>query len=398
MNTESIKYSLKSLQKRKSRSFLTIFSIFIGIMTIFIFISFGFGLYAYVNTLTTSSSLDKLLIQSKGGISGMDETFRLTDKDVNAVKNTAGVLDASGAYFKSAEVDFKQEKKFALLFGYDPKKPLVLEIFNLGMDKGRNLRPGDTNVAVLGYNYEIPKKIFTKPVELNDKITIQGKEFKVVGFYEAVGNPSDDSQIYVSSSVINEIYTNASFGWIIAKVDIKSMNQTIDRVESSLRKERGLEKGKEDFYIQTFQDLINSYSSALNIIIAFVILIALISVIVSAVNTANTMITSVLERYKEIGVMKAIGARNSEIFKIYLFESSFLGFTAGVLGVAVGFLITLIAKSILISLGWGFLKPFYSFWIFFGCVLFATLTGAISGVLPAIRASRINPVEALRYE
>jgi putative ABC transport system permease protein len=398
MTAESIKYSLKNLEKRKSRSFLTIFSIMIGIATIFIFISFGYGLYAYVNSLTTSSSLDKLLIQSKGGVSGLDETFKLTDSDVRAVKNTAGVLDASGAYFKSAEIDFKNEKKYGLLFGYDPKKPLVLEIFNIGIDKGRELRPGDTNVVVLGYNYELPKKIFTKPVELNDKVSIQGKDFKVIGFYKAIGNPSDDSQIYVSSDAVKEIYPNATFGWIIAKVDIKSMNLTIDRVENSLRKERGLEKGKEDFYVQTFQDMINSYSKALNIIIAFVILIALISVLVSAVNTANTMITSVLERYKEIGIMKAIGARNSEILKIYLFESSFLGFVAGVAGVAFGFLLTLIAKYILISLGWSFLKPVYNFWTFFGCIIFATLTGAISGALPAIRASKIDPVKALRYE
>ena len=130
----------------------------------------------------------------------------------------------------------------------------------------------------------------------------------------------------------------------------------------------------------------------------FILLIALISIFVSSINTANTMITSVLERTQEIGVMKSIGARNSEIFKIFLFESSVIGFVAGVLGVLLGVFLTLIAKQILVQLGWSFLKPYYSFWMFFGCIAFATITGAVSGVFPAINATKVSPVKALRYE
>ena len=144
--------------------------------------------------------------------------------------------------------------------------------------------------------------------------------------------------------------------------------------------------------------MIDSYASALKIIIGFVILIALISVVVSAVNTANTMITSVLERIKEIGIIKSIGARNSEIFTIFLFESGFLGFVAGALGVLLGYISTYIVGRVLESLGWGFLAPYYNIYLFIGCILFATITGAISGVWPAMNASKINPVDALRYE
>ncbi len=127
-------------------------------------------------------------------------------------------------------------------------------------------------------------------------------------------------------------------------------------------------------------------------------LIAFISVIVSAVNTANTMITSVLERFKEIGVLKSIGARNSEIFKIFLFESGFLGFVAGVIGVTLGWLATDLGAGILDNLGYGFLSPHYSWVLFVGLIAFATFTGAISGMIPAWRASKINAVDALRYE
>ena len=110
------------------------------------------------------------------------------------------------------------------------------------------------------------------------------------------------------------------------------------------------------------------------------------------------MVTSVLERYKEIGVLKAVGARNSEIFKIFLFESSFLGFIAGCIGVLIGFLFAYAGATLLESLGYGFLTPSYSPYIFIGCILFATITGAISGVFPAINASKTNTVDALRYE
>ena len=112
----------------------------------------------------------------------------------------------------------------------------------------------------------------------------------------------------------------------------------------------------------------------------------------------NTMITSVIERTKEIGVIKSIGAKNSEILKIFLFESSFLGLIAGVFGVLVGWGLTFIASGIIEGFGWGFLSPYYSTTLFIGLILFATFTGAISGVIPALNASRINAVDALRYE
>ena len=96
--------------------------------------------------------------------------------------------------------------------------------------------------------------------------------------------------------------------------------------------------------------------------------------------------------------MKAIGARNREIFKIFLFESSLLGFIGGVLGVLVGWMITYALKNILDSFGWGFLTPHYSTSLFVTCILFATITGAISGAIPAMQASKIKVVDALRYE
>lgn len=403
INIETILYSLRNLKQRKSRSALTIFSVLIGITTIFIFISFGYGLYNYTEELASGSSADKILIQpasAAGNLGTIDDTFKLTDDDVDAIKKAGGVYEATGVYVKSAEIKFGKELYYTLLVGYDPKKPLVMDISNIGIFHGRMLSSGDSGDILLGYNYQIPDKIFSRAIELNDNVEVNGHKTKVVGFLESVGSPQDDAQIYVPNDDIEALYPNEnnSYGWIVAKVDTTNIDLVVENVEKKLRKHRGLEEGKEDFFVQSFNDLIESFSSVLNIIVGFIILIALISVLVSAINTANTMITSVLERYKEIGVLKAIGAKNSEIFGIFLFESSFLGFVAGVLGVAFGYLATRIAGAVLDSLGWGFLSPYYSKELFIGCILFAVITGAISGVIPAIRASKINTVDALRYE
>ncbi len=400
ISKELAKYSLNNLYKKKSRSALTIISILVGIATIFIFISFGLGLYQYINNFVTSGTADKITIQAKGsGLTG-SSAFGLSEDDLKAVKKTSGVYDAMGYYIKTAEVQSRDKKVYVFVGGADPAKNyLVDELSGLKLDKGRELESRETGKALLGYNYELDNKIFPRGLKINDVIKIQGQKVKIVGFYQEVGNPSDDSNIYVTDDFFKELFPNTTnYYMIIAKGDTKNLTRVVDNIDKSLLRERNLKAGQEDFSVTSFDQLLGSYSSALNVVIGFIILIALISVIVSAINTSNTMITSVLERMKEIGVIKSIGARNSEVLSIFLFESGVLGLVAGILGVILGFGLTGLAGYILKELGWGFLQPAYSIWLFVGCIAFATVTGAVSGVIPAINASRIKPVDALRYE
>ena len=398
INKESIVYSLRNLRNRKTRSLFTLGSIMLGITTIFIFVSFGMGLYSYIETMTSGSSMDKVMIQPKGiGITGMDSSFSFSENELRAVERSSGVYEATGAYFKTVEVKKNDKVVYSFLIAYDPSSPLLMDVFELEILKGRNLKEGDRGV-VLGYNYQVEDKIFSKPYSLNQEIQINNQKFKILGFYEPVGNPQDDAQIYFTNDMMKETFDNVSYNWIIAKVDVSNIDRVIKNIENNLRDERNLEKGKEDFFVQSFDDMIESYTTILDIVIAFIILIALISILVSSLNTANTMITSVLERVKEIGVIKSIGGTNQEIFSIFLFESAFLGFIAGCLGVFFGWIFSFIGGEVIKSLGYGFLSPYFSFWLFAGCILFAVLTGAISGVIPAIKASRTNPVETLRYE
>lgn len=398
---EEAKYSIKKLIQKPGRSFLTIFSILIGIASIFVFISFGLGLYTYVNQFASASSADKITITPKGmGAPGLSDAFALTDSDLRAIENVGGVYEVSAMYAKAASITQDKITKYTFLMGYDTTNSLLFEMGNMGVYKGRLLKQGDSGKVMLGYNYLIKDKIFPKTYDLNEKIVIQGKEFRIVGFFEPVGTPQDDAQVYISKDYMSELYPEGlkGYNYVIAKVDVSNIENIISKVEDALRRNRNLDKGKEDFFVQSWQDLIETYSAVLNGLIGFIVLIAFVSVVISAINTANTMITSVLERRKEIGIMKAIGATNAEIFNVFLFESAVLGFVAGVLGVCLGFGLTFLLASLIKSFGWGFLQPAFPWTLFVGLISFATIAGAISGAIPAVRASKINPVVALRYE
>lgn len=399
ISKENILYSLRNIWQRKSRSFLTILSMFVGIVTIFIFISFGLGLFSYVDTLASGGAADKLIVQAKGAaLPGLDDTFKLEESDIEAVEKTFGVSEATGAYFRAAPIKQGKIMKYSFLISTDMKKPLIWEIADIGIEKGRQLNDKEKGNVVMGYNYLIPDKIFPKAFSVGDKIEIDGTDMRIVGFLESVGNPQDDSQVYITNQYMEELYPDISYGWIMARAPIDEIDEIVLSVQKNLRKSRDLEEGKEDFFVQSFQSQIEAFGDALNLINGFIILIALISVLVSAVNTANTMVTSVLERFKEIGIIKSIGARNSEIFNIFLFESSFLGLIAGVFGVIVGWIIAATAGVFLVELGWGFLQPKFNVYLFLGLISFSVVTGAVSGVIPAIQASKLKPVDALRYE
>jgi len=121
-------------------------------------------------------------------------------------------------------------------------------------------------------------------------------------------------------------------------------------------------------------------------------------VLVAAVNIMNTMYTAVLERTKEIGIMKAIGSRNRYILMIFFFESGILGLIGGTIGILFGYGLAKMGGAIAAEAGYALLQPFFPWWLTVGCLTFAFLVGATSGFFPALQASKLKPVDALRYE
>tara|TARA_Y100000310_G_scaffold336884_1_gene422566 strand:- start:8801 stop:10018 length:1218 start_codon:yes stop_codon:yes gene_type:complete len=404
ISKDLLKYSLHALWQRKLRSVLTIISIFIGITAIFTLVSFGQGLSSYVEDIAEQMGTDKLIIQPRGfGFGGppLDSNVRLDKRDSDFVEKVNGVSEATGMYVLSGEIEFEDVKKFAYTFGSDFKehRKLIDELYTLKIEQGKPLRGKEKTKIVLGNNYLYPDKVFARGMRVGEKVKLNGIKMEVIGFYEKMGNPVDDRNIYMTDKAAEELFEVKDYQFILVRAAPgKNPTQLAETIQEKLRKHRNQRSGQEDFQVQTFEQLLETFTSVLNIINVVLILIALISIFVAAVNIMNTMYTSVLERTKEIGVMKAIGARNSDILFVFVLESGLLGLLGGILGVLAGYSIALYGGKIVLQAGFGILQPIFTWQLIVGCLLFAFVIGLLSGLLPARRASKLNPVDALQYE
>ena len=403
MRLDEIKYSLRNLLHRKMRTWLMMLSILLGVMTIYTLVSFGLGIQNYVNQIAEEAGTDKLFIQAKGaGAPGTDENFFITEEEVNFVSKIRGVDEIIGMYAKAIEIEHNDVKRFNFGVGFDVENiDLVEQVFTVGVGRGRQLKKGDLDKVVLGFNYQLDDKIFKNGLTLGDKVRLNSKIFEVVGFYEEVGNPADDANIYLTDDAFLTLYpdTKDRFGWVMVKAN-KQENPALlaEKIQDKLRKFKGQDKGKEDFFVQTLEDAFATFGVIINVINAVLFLIALISVVVASINITNTMYTAVLERRKEIGVMKAIGARNSDILFIFVFESGFLGVVGGLVGVGIGYLIASTGGRIAAAAGFASLQPIFPWFLTVGSLLFSFAVGAFAGILPALNAAKLNPVDSLRYE
>jgi len=403
MNLDNIIYALGNLWHRKTRSFLTILSILIGIMAVFGIISFGIGIRAYMDKVAEQAGTDKLFLEAKGMSGpGSDSTFELSKDDIDFVSRIKDVNDITGFYMKVVEIKYRKEIKYEYLLGLDMKKISIFkETGDIKVVKGRELKEGELGSIIVGYNYQLENKNFKKAVKLGDRIEINGVPFEVVGFFSEVGSPQDDAQIYVTREQYELMYPEKKdkYTYAIIKADKGVDPQNLaDRITEKLRKHKGQDKGKETFFVQSFTDLLQTFGNIINILNGILILIALVSLIVAFVNIMNTMYTAVLERTQEIGIMKAIGASNEEILKVFVLESGLLGFIGGALGVIAGYFVASAGGAIAAASGYSLLKPIFPWYLILGCIFFATLVGVLAGLLPAYQASKLKPVDALRYE
>lgn len=399
---EYFRLALKTFASQKKRTALTLIGIFIGIAAVVSLISLGQGLKASIDRQFELLGTDKIFIQP-GSSAGFDPTvtIKLSNDDLLAIRGISGVKSASAMVFKLARITFKGENKYTFAMGMeDPELDFaqMIESFGVEMDQGRGVE-GDRE-AVLGKNF-ITGDFFDSQVDVGDKIEIEGKKFRVVGYVTEVGNPQDDANVYMtfdaaldvfdlSTDELDFIYVTVSEGEEPAKVG--------DRIKKKLRKLHDVKEGDEDFTVSTTEDYMETFGIVLTVVQIVLIGIAAISLLVGGVNIANTMYTSVLERTNEVGIMKAIGARNSDIFFLFLIESGILGVVGGIAGIAAGIGISKLVAFGAASAGWTFVQTLFPWYLTIGALLFSFAVGAVSGTLPAYQASKLKPVDALRYE
>lgn len=404
MLKEFFTMSVRNLNKRKLRTGLTMLGIFISVATIFMLVSLSLGLQGAVEEQFETLGADKFFIQPSTGFLGPPGSVGgviLTEDDVDVVSKVRGVKDYSFFTAGNGEVEFSDTTRFTLVWGIDPENQDVwIASGQFETLEGRFLDKNSRNSVVLG-NLHKTGGLWDRPIRVGNKITINEVDFKVRGIMERVGNPDDDRIVLIDITSFRELYNEPEkVDFIFAQVE--EGEDTIgvaERTEEKLRKSRGLTEDTQDFDILTPDELLESFGNILNIVTGFLAGVAAISLIVGAIGISNTMYTSVLERTKEIGLMKAIGAQNKDILIIFLVESGVLGLIGAAIGVGLGFGVSKLIEFIAINqLGTNLLQAAAPSYLILGCLAFGLLIGAVSGALPAYRASKTNVVDALRYE
>ncbi|MFQ5406172.1 MAG: ABC transporter permease [Candidatus Micrarchaeia archaeon] len=398
--------ALTNFSHRKTRTFLTMIGIFTGIAAVVALIALGSGLQATISGEFAKMGSDKItilaLVPGLGAnplASGLSTT-PLTEDDVKTVEKAQGVKDAAGAIFKRSRMKFAKESNEVNIAGFPTTgdgKRIFQDSTSLEAETGRLLKSSDKYSIVLGHG--VAHEQFDKTITTGNQVEIEGKIFKVIGVAKSYGDPGRDSRNYIPKQIAREIFDEKTLvSMIIAQTDESAVPSiTAEKIERKLRTARGLKEGEEDFAVQTAEELLNAVSQIFNVLQAVLVGIAAISLLVGAVGIMNTMYTSVVERTNHIGIMKAVGAKNSDIAMIFLFESGILGLSGGVIGVALGIALSLVGEYTAAQvLGSDLLKAQITPELVIGTLSFAFVIGTISGVLPAMQASKLQPVDSIR--
>ena len=390
----------RNILYRKRRSLLTVIGIFIGIAAVVALVSLGQGLQNSVEAEFENIGSNTLFI-SPGSQFGGSDAPRLTENDLVAVRSVNEVDQAAGIVFSTTNAEFRDESGFVTVLGTptDETQALVETSWALEIEEGRRIRSTDTSNIVIGST--VANQAFGEEIGLRSQIAVNGEEFRVVGILQSTGDPGVDQAAIVPISVARDLVEKEedTYDQIFASVQSGfEPSDAKEEVEKELRNSRNVDEGEEDFAVSTQEDLLDSFNSILSVVRGVVIGIASISLLVGGVGIMNTMYTSVTQRTREIGVMKAIGAKNEQILAIFLFESGIIGLIGGVIGVVTGLLMSSAASFAATEATGITISPYLGAELIVGALAFSFVVGMLSGVLPARQAAGLQPAEALRYE
>jgi putative ABC transport system permease protein len=404
MIRDSFVLAFKNLKHKGIRSWLTILGIFIGITSVVALISLGNGLTSAVNAQFGVSTTEIISIQAGGlnnfGPPGSGAVTPLTMDDLRAVEKVSGIERVLRRNLPSGKLEFNDKIGFGIATNVPSgeDRDFFYEVMELEVEVGRLLKDSDNNKILLGYNFYDEDNTFEKSIKPGNKVLLQDEEFEVVGIIEKKGSFLMDGLVYVNEDPLEDLMDYGDDVDIIAvKVKDKELiDQIKEDIEKVLRKERNVDEGEEDFEVSTPEATLETVNSVLNGVQAFVFMIAFISIFVGIIGIVNTMTTAVMERRKEIGIMKAIGAKNSHIFLLFLVESGLMGLIGSIIGVIVGILIGYLGVVGINNFIGSDAKPSINFILIIITVIGGFLIGAVAGIIPAMNAAKQNPVDALR--
>jgi putative ABC transport system permease protein len=393
---DSIKVALNNLLQQKIRSYLTLLGIVIGIAAIVALVSIGEGFNAFVVKQFESIGLDTIAVEP-GNTTIASAFSKMQKNDAKLIEAIPGVEAVMELFETSSVATFKKQSTGVFLIGIDPSKQKYLEDTGyLSLAKGRLLENNDRFSIIISDGFA--KDAFDTPLGLKEKIEINGQNYKIIGITKqsdvAFSGFGINNMVWLNSDILKTYFDENRPTEIMVKATSR------DKVQDVVEKiERKLEQahGEKDFQVMSTENIIKQAGVVLTLVQIVLIGLAAISLLVGGIGIMNTMLMAVMERTREIGVMKAIGATNERVLSIFLLEAGMIGLVGGIIGTIFGYLIALIVSFA--SKTAGFALPIeINFFVTIGALAFAMIVGMVSGFIPARRAAMLDPIEALRYE
>ena len=398
------KESWLSISGNKIRSFLTVLGIVIGVMAVVIMVAVGETVESEINNQFSALGTNTILIRAgvarMGGVrTGNLQT--LTTKDAEYIAMLPDVAAVSPVQTTGAQVIYGNQNQTTSLMGVYPSYATVQ---NIEIEQGTffdqfAVRNAST-YAVLGP--KIAEKLEMPSNPLGAVIRVQNTPLTVIGVTKAKGDSamgSMDDMILIPITTLRKRIQGSRFPDSVQMIVLKLYPDSdniiaIEQITELLRHWHRLKPGNEDdFQIMDMKQIMETMTTVTGYMKMLLIAIAAVSLLVGAIGIMNMMLVSVAERTREIGVRKAIGAREKQIIIQFLSESVLISFIGSMIGLFLG---------IILSQGVGRLILHYdvpfSLWPVLLSVTVAIVVGLASGVMPAFKAAKLNPIDSLRYE
>lgn len=415
---KSLGLALNILLHSKLRSWLTILGIVIGVAAVVSIVSIGEGLQQNVQSRLGDLGADIITVSPGGGrattgfrggfghggdngATTSEDSKNLTKRDIQILQSVDGIDYIQGIVSGRGEAYYLGESTSLSIDGVDPL--VWKEMTTSVLESGRFLGPSDKNSIVVGGR--VAAGTFKQPLALNRLITIEGRAFKIVGILkEGGGFGGGDNKIIMPIKAARETLDdvgNDKFDSISIKATNPEMvDAVIEGIDKKLMIARHVTERKKDYRISSAKATQERLQGITQTMTLFLGAIAAVSLLVGAVGIANTMFTSVLEKTKEIGIMKAIGATNKDIMLIFMFNAAMVGMVGGLVGIGLGSAISALIPQLGIRMmgPGGQMTTSISPQLLIFALGISIIIGVTAGVIPAYRASKLKPVDALRYE
>ena len=405
---ENLRLALDTLRVHKLRSCLTIVGVVIGVTIIIVVAGLLSGFNSSVTETITGYGADTAFFSKDprahfGRVSEevrrrkdftLEEGLALTEEcpDIKAVAiSIFADAEKSSIRYRDQEVS---------VLDYRGTFPEFAEVYaNANLKEGRFLSDGDNehrrSVVVIGES--VAKALFPNVDPIGKVVIANGHEFEVIGVFEmpkgGIGMNNEDRRVIIPYYTFRKLYPNIKDHGYRIEAYPHRLDAAVDEARVALRRSRKVPyNDPDDFEIQTSQQVIESFYAIIGAVALAMLVLSSIGLLIGGVGVMNIMLVSVTERTREIGVRKAIGARRRDIRWQFLFEAMTLTGLGGVIGVLLGWLVTLAVGAVL---EWRAVVPV---WAVVTGVGVSVGIGLVFGVWPALRAARLDPVEALRYE